>query len=314
MLNADMPDTDFFSVDPSRAVIAVEGEDRQAFLQGLISNDTARVSASLALYSAFLTPQGKFLHDFTLVDAAGPNGPRILLDAETERRADLIKRLSMYRLRSKVKIVDLAADWVVVVFWGPAALGKLGLSAERGAARALGNGVVFTDPRLAALGARAFLPRAELEAATAEIGFTAGDIAEYERGRAQTGIPAGSRDLIPEKAILLENGFEELGAIDWNKGCYLGQELTARTRYRGLVRKRLLPVEVTGAAPAPGTPLMLGEVEAGEFRSSAGDGKTGLAMIRLEHLQRARTEGLTAGATKLRPSVPEWMRLPEQVG
>jgi hypothetical protein len=309
-----MTDTDFFSVDPSRTVIAVEGEDRQTFLQGLISNDTQRVSTSLALYSAFLTPQGKFLHEFALVDAAGPNGPRILLDPETERRADLIKRLSMYRLRSKVKIVDLAADWVVVVFWGPAALNKLGLSPERGAARALGNGVVFTDPRLAALGARAFLPRAELEAATVEIGFAAGDIADYERHRAQAGVPAGSRDLVPEKAILLENGFEELGAIDWNKGCYMGQELTARTRYRGLVRKRLLPVEVSGAAPQPGTPLMLGAVEAGEFRSMAPDGRTGLAMIRLEHLERARTEGLTAGTATVRPSVPEWMRLPEQVG
>src|SRR5690349_24640773 len=113
-----MTDTAFFSIDPSRAVIAIEGEDRQTFLQGLISNDTARVSAAHALYSAFLTPQGKFLHEFTLVDAAGPDGPRILMDPETERRADLIKRLSMYRLRSKVKIVDLVADWVVVVFWG----------------------------------------------------------------------------------------------------------------------------------------------------------------------------------------------------
>src|SRR5689334_23377466 len=98
MTNADMTDTDFFSVDASRAVIAVEGEDRQAFLQGLISNDTARVSASHALYSAFLTPQGKFLHEFALVESAGPDGPRILMDPESERRADLIKRLSMYRL------------------------------------------------------------------------------------------------------------------------------------------------------------------------------------------------------------------------
>jgi hypothetical protein len=309
-----MTDTDFFSTDPSRSVIAVDGEDRQPFLQGLISNDTQRISASLALYSAFLTPQGKFLHDFTLVETAGLDGPRILLDPETERRADLIKRLSMYRLRSKVKITDLAADWVVVVFWGPAALKKLGLALDRGAARALGNGVVFTDPRLAVLGARAFLPRAELEAATAEIGFQAGELTDYERHRAEAGVPAGSRDLIPDKAILLENGFDELGAIDWNKGCYMGQELTARTRYRGLVRKRLLPVAVSGAAPAPGTPLMLGEVEAGEFRSMSPEGGIGLAMIRLEHLARARSEGLTAGATRVRPSVPEWMRLPDQVG
>jgi len=94
----------------------------------------------------------------------------------------------------------------------------------------------------------------------------------------------------------------------------MGQELTARTRYRGLVRKRLLPVEISGAAPAPGTPLLLGEVEAGELRSLSPDGRHGLAMVRLEHLGRAQAEGLSAGTTKLRPSVPNWMRLPEQVG
>jgi hypothetical protein len=124
----------------------------------------------------------------------------------------------------------------------------------------------------------------------------------------------GSRELTPEKAILLENGFEELGGIDWEKGCYMGQELTARTRYRGLVRKRLLPVDITGTAPAPGTPLMLGAVEAGEMRSAAESGGIGLAMIRLEHLDRAKAEGLTAGSSQVRPFVPEWMRLPEQVG
>jgi folate-binding protein YgfZ len=309
-----MPDTDFFSTDPSRAVIAVEGEDRQAFLQGLISNDTALVSPSRALYSAFLTPQGKFLHEFTLVERAGADGPRILLDPEAERRADLVKRLSMYRLRSKVKLADLSEGWAVVLFWGPTALQKLGLPPERGAAAPLGSGIVFVDPRLAALGARAFLPRGEIEAEAARLGFAPGGLADHDRQRTRAGVPAGSRDLVPEKAILLENGFEELGAIDWDKGCYMGQELTARTRYRGLVRKRLLPVEISGEPPAPGTALMLGDTEAGQLRSLAAAGNVGLAMIRLEHLDRARAEGLTAGAARLRPFVPEWMRLPEQVG
>jgi folate-binding protein YgfZ len=220
----------------------------------------------------------------------------------------------MYRLRSKVKVVDLSADWAVLVFVGPQALDKLGLQPNPGLAKPLGGGVVFVDPRLAALGARAFLPRAEAEATAAAAGFAAAPFSDYERLRIALGVPSGSRDLIPEKGILLENGFEELHAIDWDKGCYMGQELTARTRYRGLVRKRLLPVGISGEAPAPGTPLMLGEVEAGELRSLGPDGRHGLAMLRLEHLERARGEGLSAGGAKLRPSVPDWMRLPEQVG
>ncbi|WP_395017261.1 YgfZ/GcvT domain-containing protein [Dongia sp.] len=305
-----MTNTDFFAIDTFRSPVAVEGEDRQTFLQGLISNDTQRVSQTQAIFSAFLTAQGKFLHDFSVAEVEG----RYLLDPETERRADLIKRLSMYRLRSKVKVVDAAADWAVVVFAGPGALARLGLAPTAGLAKPLSGGVVFVDPRLPALGARAFLPRAEAEATARNAGFSAAPIETFEQLRVALGVPSGSRDLIPDKGILLENGFEELHAIDWDKGCYMGQELTARTRYRGLVRKRLLPVEISGAAPAPGTALMLGGVEAGELRSLGPDGKSGLAMVRLEHLDRARAEGLTAGEATLRPSVPDWMRLPEQVG
>jgi folate-binding protein YgfZ len=304
-----MTDTDFFSIDTFRSPVAVEGEDRQTFLQGLISNDTRRVGARQAVYSAFLTPQGKFLHDFTVAEVGG----RYLLDPEAERRADLIKRLSMYRLRSKVKVAD-AADWAVIVFCGPQALEKLGLAPTAGLAQPLGGGVVFVDPRLPALGARAFLPRGEAEAIAGSAGFSAAPFERYESLRIALGVPSGSRDLVPDKGILLENGFEELNAIDWDKGCYMGQELTARTRYRGLVRKRLLPVEISGAAPAPGTPLLLGEIEAGELRSLGPDGRHGLAMVRLEHLDRARSEGLAAGEARLRPAVPDWVRLPEQVG
>jgi folate-binding protein YgfZ len=305
-----MTDTDFFAIDTFRSPVAVEGEDRQTFLQGLISNDTRRVTETQAVFSAFLTPQGKFLHDFTLVEVGG----RTLLDPEAERRADLIKRLSMYRLRSKVKVVDAGADWAVVVFAGPGALDKLGLAPTAGLAKPLDGGVVFVDPRLPALGARAFLPRGEAEAIARAAGFSAAPIEQFERLRVSLGVPSGSRDLVPDKGILLENGFEELNAIDWDKGCYMGQELTARTRYRGLVRKRLLPVEISGAAPEPGTALMLGGVEAGELRSLSPDGRSGLAMVRLEHLDRARSEGLSAGGATIRPSVPGWMRLPEQVG
>jgi folate-binding protein YgfZ len=305
-----MTDTDFFAFDTFRSPVAVEGEDRQSFLQGLISNDTRRITETQAIFSAFLTPQGKFLHDFSVAEVQG----RYLLDGETERRADLIKRLSMYRLRSKVKVVDAGADWAVLVFAGPQALAKLGLAPTAGLAKPLGGGVVFVDPRLPALGARAFLPRGEAEAIARTAGFDAAPLERFDRLRIALGVPSGSRDLIAEKGILLENGFEELHAIDWDKGCYMGQELTARTRYRGLVRKRLLPVEISGAAPEPGTALLLGGVEAGELRSISPDGRSGLAMVRLEHLERARNEGLSAGGATIHPSVPDWMRLPEQVG
>src|SRR5262249_46274588 len=142
----------------------------------------------------------------------------------------------------------------------------------------------------------------------AQAGWAAGTMGDYDRLRLSLGVPDGSRDLPVEKAILLESGFDELNGIDWQKGCYMGQELTARTRYRGLVRKRLLPVEIEGPAPAWGTPITLGAEEAGEMRS-ASDG-LGLALIRLEFLDRASGPGaFAAGDSRLTPRKPAWVKL-----
>ena len=300
----------FFHLPETRSIIAIAGEDRQAFLQGLISNDTRRVTADQAIYAAFLTPQGKYLHDLFLAEVDG----HYAVDCEAARRADLVKRLSMFKLRSKVTVADSGGDWVSAVLYGDAALAGLRLDAKAGQAKRLDRGVAFVDPRLAALGARAILPRDSAAAVLAAAGFAPGSAEAYDRMRIELGVADGSRDLVVDKAILLENGFDELNGVDWQKGCYMGQELTARTKYRGLVRKRLLPVTIEGAAPAFGTALMLGDQEAGEMRSSATDGAHGLAMIRIEHLARAQAEGLRACEARLKPIVPDWLKLPEQVG
>jgi folate-binding protein YgfZ len=280
-----------FVIARDRALIALTGPDRHSFLQGLVSNDVTRATAERAIYAAFLTPQGKYLHDIFIAS----EGERLLIDCEVARRADLLKRLSIYKLRAKV-LLALADDLAVGLHFGAGALEALGLAAEPGQAKVEADGVVYVDPRLAALGARAILPAGRMPAET-------GTPADYDRLRISLGVPDGSRDLQVEKAILLENGFDELNAIDWNKGCYMGQELTARTRYRGLVRKRLMPVAIEGEAPAPGTPLLLGDKEAGEMRSAAGD--IGLAMVRLEALGQG---ALAAGAAKLSPRKPDWAK------
>ncbi|HEY1720029.1 MAG TPA: folate-binding protein [Magnetospirillaceae bacterium] len=298
-----------FSPLSHRALIAVTGEDRGEFLQGLVSNDVAQASADRAIWSAFLTPQGRFLHEFFIternLDAKGPNtGLALVLEAEAERRADLAKRLSLYKLRSKVAVAPLEG-WKVYALWGDGAAAAAGLKPEAGAAVALGSGVAFVDPRLPEAGLRAWLPEGG-ESALIAAGFTAAPLAAWDAQRMRLGLPDGSRDLVPEKSILLENGFDELRGVDWKKGCYMGQELTARTKYRGLVRKRLMPVTIEGPAPAPGDAIMLNDTEAGEMRSSTGD--VGLALIRLEQFEKAATENtpLRAGTARLRPMRPEW--------
>jgi folate-binding protein YgfZ len=293
----------FFAPLDDRGLLHLSGPDLVDYLQGLVSNDVARADDTHAIWSAFLTPQGKFLHDFFLVGHDGG----LLLDGEGPRRADLLRRLKIYKLRSKVDIADRTDDLVTVLAWGADALDALGLPSTAGAAVALGGGRAFVDPRLEALGARVLLPRIDAASVMADLGFTQAPRADHDRLRIALGIPDGSRDMEVEKAILLENGFDELHGVDWRKGCYMGQELTARTKYRGLVKKRLLPVEIDGPAPAPGTALTLGGREAGVMRSSVAG--IGLALIRLEYLEKAGDAGFTAGDATLHPAPPSWLSL-----
>ena len=128
--------------------------------------------------------------------------------------------------------------------------------------------------------------------------------------RSRLGIPDSSRDLLIEKTFPLEAGLDTLHAIDYGKGCYVGQELTARTHYRGTIRKRFVPVRIEGPAPAAGTPVMAGEIEAGEMRTAV-DG-IGIALLRLDHLRASEQGGpaLTAGGATLRAALPAWLELP----
>ena len=277
-----------------RAVLRIAGPDRVAFLQGLVSNDVEKLTPTRALWAAFLTPQGKYLHDFFLVT----EGEAILLDGEAARLADLLKRLKLYRLRSKVELSE-AADRKVYALWGEGALAQLGLAEEPGATKALVGGPIFVDPRLAGLGARALL-------STPPETFAPAPRADYERLRLSLGVPDGSRDLEVEKAILLENGFDELGAIDWQKGCWMGQELTARTRYRALIKRRLLPARFEGEAPAPGTAVTQEGREVGQVRSSAGE--RALVLLRLDALDGAP---LNADGRTLVAERPAWLKLYE---
>jgi len=267
----------------------------------MISNDVDKLAPNRALWAAFLTPQGRFLHDLFLT-VSGDEA--ILVECETERRDDLRRRLGVYKLRAKATIEDATADYRVAVLFGDKALPTLGLTTEAGQATAFAGGVAYVDPRLPALGARAILPTATAEEALADAGFEPANLAAYDALRIGLGIPDGSRDMEVEKALLLENGFDELHGIDWEKGCYVGQELTARTKYRGLVKKRLLPVEIDGPRPPPNTPVMLAGKEAGVMRTTVQG--VGLALLRVEYLDAAATSALTAGEARLTPRKPAW--------
>lgn len=287
---------------PARGVLAVSGPDARSFLQGMVSNDVDKVDAETAIYAGLLSPQGKFLYDFFIA----VDGEVFLLDCERERIADLAKRLAMFRLRAKAEIADRSDDMTVAAVVGDRAAEALGLTPEHGRAGRFGEGVAFVDPRLAGLGARAVLPAGSAVPSLEEAGLEEGAIADYEKLRLSLGIPDGSRDIVVDRAFLLESNFEELHGVDFAKGCYVGQENTSRQKYRGTVRKRLLPVRVEGPLPEPGTPVLLGEKEVGTMRSGF-DGHA-IALLRLEYVDEAKSSGtaLTAGEATITPMPPPW--------
>jgi tRNA-modifying protein YgfZ len=266
---------------PGRGVIEVGGEDRATFLQGLVSNDVTQAAPDRALWAALLTPQGKWLADFFIL----ADGERLLLDCERAQMLLLLQRLSRFRLRSRV-MLRAAEEFAVYAAWG-------------GAPTASGGAIVAIDPRLADAGWR-LLSATPLPATAFE--------ADWDRHRLALGLPDGSRDLEAEKTVLLEAGFDELNGVSWTKGCYMGQELTARTKYRGLVKRRLVPVSVAGNLPPPGTPVLRNIAEVGTMRSSRD--QAGLAVLRIEALRDA----LSCGGATLTPRIPAWMVLPEPVG
>ena len=261
---------------PSRGVISVTGDDRVSFLNGLVSNDVAQAVPGRAVWAALLSAQGRYIADFFIIS----DEERLLLDVRRDLLADLLKRLSRYKLRAAVKLEDVSDSMKVYAAW---------------------DGVppmvpiTAPDPRLREAGFR-MISDAPLAENTTE--------GVYHAHRLNLGLPDGPPDLEIDKTLLMEAGFEELNGVDFDKGCYMGQELTARTKYRGLVKRRLVPVILDGPLPAPGTPILAGGVEVGTLRSGAGT--MALATIRLDALDKP----LLAGNALLKPVIPAWMKLP----
>ena len=283
-----------------RGVLAVSGEDKITFLQGLVSNDVNLISDTLSIYAALLTPQGKFFCDFFM----SKHKYGFLLECDLNILNDLKKKLQMHKLRSKIDLENISEKFDVVAGFGDSIHSSVGLTGDPGKTIQVSNGIIMVDPRLGAMGLRMLLMKNSPP--------TFGQLKEcdnndYELLRITSGVPDGVQDMQFQKTILLEAGFDELNGINWSKGCYMGQELTARTKYRGLIKRRLIPVSINGTLPEPGTLIMFGEKEAGEIRS--GVGNAAMALMRLNILEEWSRSGgeLTAGSSSVMPQKQNWM-------
>lgn len=308
----------FMAPISNRGVLSLSGEEAKKFLQGLMTNDIYQVSEKKALYTALLTPQGKFLYDFFITERSGV----LFLEVEKDRLADLKKRLMLYKLKADVVVEDVSHLYQIWAFWGEEIPEILSLPLTPGGTFPTEKDIFYSDPRWQGIGGRglvyhpqeaqsiedessANLPDLALTSLQRWVaqGFQKVDFEAYDHYRLQHGLPDGGRDMVIERAIPLECGLEDLQAISWNKGCYMGQELTARTKHRGLVRKRYFPVEFEGNAPELGTKIIQSEEEVGEIYSSKG--RVALARLKLEALLKEAP--LSANHQFLKVIKPEWM-------
>jgi folate-binding protein YgfZ len=278
---------------PDRGVVKVAGDDAEKFLNGLVTTDVGTGTPARAVFAALLTPQGKIIADFIVARIPPADGAGFLLDCPRALAGHLMERLTLYKLRAKVTLEDMSGSLGVLAAWDGDGTTEYGL--------------VYRDPRLPALGLRVMLPPNLAAEAAAELGAALADARDYEAHRIALGAPRGGVDFIYGDAFPHETDMDQLGGVDFAKGCYVGQEVVSRMEHRGTARTRIIPVAYEGFAPEPGTAVTAGDKPLGTLGSTA-NGR-GIALLRIDRVADALGAGiaLTAGTTELRLVKPDWV-------
>jgi tRNA-modifying protein YgfZ len=262
-----------------RGIVKISGADALGFLHRLVTNSLLDLEPGAARYAALLSSQGKLLFDFFVVPVAAGAETSCLVDCRRDQIADLVKKLNLHKLRAPVTIEDRSAELAVAAVWGDPVPADF-------------DGIAFADPRAAELGWRLIAPPAALAFATTPE-------AAYEAHRTALGVPKGGIDFTYGDTFVHDADLDWLNGVDFEKGCYPGQEVVARVHFRKSARKRIVKVRFEGPPPAPGVEVKMGEINIGHIGSVAGT--QGLAMLRLDRIEDARAAGtpLMAGGAAL---------------
>ena len=276
-----------------RGIIRVSGEDARSFLQGLLTADMDRVAVEKPAFAALLTPQGKVIVDMIVAEADGEWGGGFYLDTPRALAPDLVKRLSMYKLRAKVTVEDLSATGGVAVYY-------------QGDLPPDEAGVAYPDPRLPELGTRLIAEAEWLRNET----FDGED--KWQSHRIALGVPEGGKDFIYSDVFPHEADMDQLNGIAFDKGCYVGQEVVSRMQHRGTARTRVVPVRYPeGFAAGEGQDIIAGDKTLGRSCSHTSGG-IGMAILRLDRVADAMAAGevILAGGVPMELRKPQWARFP----
>ena len=275
-------------------MVRVSGEDARNFLNGLVTTDLTELKPGAGRFGALLTPQGKIIIDFLITEAPSGHGGGFLIDAPRALSQALADKLGFYKLRAKVAVENLSEGLGVLAAWDGEPAMKPDMS--------------FADPRHAALGWRILVPEELTQKVADLIGADLVDSSAYEAHRIATGVPRGGLDFMYGDAFPHETNMDRLNGVDFDKGCYVGQEVVSRMQHRGTARTRTVKVVLDGPSPEVGATILAGDKPVGTIGSTAGE--NGLALIRTDRVADALDAGLplTAGGLALRLAEPEIVR------
>jgi folate-binding protein YgfZ len=271
---------------PDRGVVKVSGDGARDFLNGLVTTDVALLRPHLGRFGALLTPQGKIIVDFLITEAPAGHGGGFLIDCPHALAQTLTDKLGFYKLRAKVGIENLSDNLGVLAAWD----GDLAIKPD----------LSFADPRHESLGWRILIPSELAQKVADLIGADLVDATAYDAHRIAAVVPRGGLDFMYGDAFPHETNMDRLHGVDFDKGCYVGQEVVSRMQHRGTARTRTVRVMVDGPAPEPGAVVLAGDKSVGTMGSTAGE--AGLALIRVDRAADAIAAGvpLTAGGIGLR--------------
>ena len=279
---------------PDRGVVKVSGEDARNFLGGLVTTDANKVAPGIGRFAALLTPQGKIIVDFLITEAPAGHGGGFLLDVPRALAQGLTDKLKLYKLRAKVAVENLSGELGVVAAWDGDPVTRPDLA--------------FTDPRMPDLGWRILVPEALAGTVAGLIGADLVDSSEYEAHRIGRGVPRGGLDFMYGDAFPHETNMDRLHGVDFDKGCYVGQEVVSRMQHRGTARTRTVKILLEDFSPEVGQTILAGDKQVGTIGSTAG--RNGLALIRTDRVSDALDQGLalTAGGLAIRLADPDALR------
>src|SRR6202045_481569 len=279
---------------PERGVVKIAGDDARKFLNGLITSDAGKIDPRHAAFAALLTPQGKIIADFIVAQAESAEGGGFFLDCPRALAPTLVARFNFYKLRAKVIIEDLSDVLGVMAIWDGTGRWE--------------HGLCYADPRLPELGSRCMLSPHRVSEAAAGIGAELADAAAYEAHRIALAIPRGGLDFSYGDSFPHETDMDQLGGIDFAKGCFVGQEVVSRMEHRGTARTRAVPVRYDGTAPTAGSTVTAGDRQVGTMGSAAAG--RAVALLRLDRVAEAmlRGEPLVGGGVPIHLVKPDWAR------